>query len=86
MLVHVRAKARRAALQLNLPDKTAFHERTKRVIDRGVRNFWHLLFGANENFISGWMVALLHEHIIDLLPLRRETKAARLQPPAEIFI
>jgi hypothetical protein len=26
------------------------------------------------------MIALLQQHVIDLLPLRRETKAARVQP------
>lgn len=85
MLVHVWTKSRRAAIQLHLPDKPAFHERIKRVVDRRMRNFRHLLFRADKNFVGGRMVALLHQHVINALALRRETKAARVQTLAKII-
>ncbi len=86
MLVHVRAKARRAAIQLHLPDKPAFNERVEAIVNRGMGNFRHLLFRADKNFVSGRMIALLHQHVVNALTLRRETKTARRQPLAEAGI
>jgi hypothetical protein len=83
MLLHVRAKARRAAFKLHLPDEATLHERIQTIINRRVRNLRHRLFRADENFFRRRMIALLHDHVIDVLALRRETKAAGVQPLAE---
>ena len=80
MLLHVRAKSRRATFELNLPDETTFYKRIEAVINRRVGNFRHRAFGADKNFLRRRMVALLHDHVIDVLALRRETKAAGVQP------
>jgi len=85
MLVHVRAKARRAAIQLHLADESAFHERIERVVNRRVRNLRHLLFRADKNFIRRRMIALLHQHVINALALRRKTEAARVQTLADVI-
>lgn len=84
MLFHVRTKPRRAALQLDLLNKPALHQSVERVVNRCVGNFRHLLFGADENFISRRMVALLQQHVVNALALRRKTKAARVQTLAEL--
>ena len=86
MLLHVRAEARRTAFQLNLAEEAAFHERVQRVIDGGVRNFRHRLFNAHKDFLRRGMVAFVENHVIDVLPLRRETEAARVQPLAEFIV
>ena len=83
VLLHVRAEARRAAFQLDLADEAAFHERVERVVNSGVGNIRHRLFGANVNFIRRRMVALVLDHVIDAATLRRETKAAGVQPFTE---
>jgi hypothetical protein len=79
MLVHVRAIARRAAIQSDLPGEAAFHERIEAVIDCGVGDFRHLLFGADENLLGGRMVALVQQHVIDLLALRRQAQTGGAQ-------
>lgn len=84
MLVHVRAKASRPAVQSDLPHKAGFHERIQAVIDRRMRNFRHLLFRTDKNFIRRGMIALVLQHVINLLPLRRKTETVRRQAMAEI--
>jgi hypothetical protein len=79
VFVHVRAIARRPTIQSDLPGEAAFHERVEAVIDRGVGDFRHLLFGADENLLGGRMIALVQQHVIDLLALRRQTQAGRAQ-------
>ena len=37
------------------------------------------LFGADENLLRGRMIALLQQHVIDVLALRREPEPARVQ-------
>ena len=76
MLVHVRAKARRAAVQRDLPGQAALYQRVEAVVNRGVGNLRHRAFGADENLLGGRVIALLQQHVIDLLPLRREPEPA----------
>src|SRR5271169_1557306 len=73
MLVHVRAITRRAALQRDLPGQAAFSECIEAVIGRGVGNLRHLPLGTNEDLLGGRMIALVQQHGIDLLALRRQT-------------
>jgi len=80
VLVHVRAKARCAAIQRDLPGQPALYQRIEAVVNRGVGNFRHLPLGADENLLGGRVIALVQQHVIDLLPLRREPEAARVQP------
>ena len=80
VLVHVRAKARRAAVQRHLPGQPAFYQRVEAVVNRGVGNLRHRSLGADENFLGGRMIALVQQHVIDLLALRREAQTAGVQP------
>lgn len=86
MLLHVRAKPRRAAFELDLANKTALHERIETIINRRMGNLRHRLLRADENFLGGRMIALLHDHVINVLALRREAKTAGGQSRAEIII
>ena len=79
VLVHIRTEPRRAALQLHLPREAGFHERIEAVVNRGVGDFRHRLLGADENLLGGRMVALVEQHVINLLPLRRQTQAGGAQ-------
>ena len=79
MLLHIRAETRCAPLQLNLADQPAFNEGIEAIINRRVGDFGHLLFGPDENFFGRRVIALVQDYVINLLPLRRETKAARAQ-------
>ena len=85
MLLHVRAKSRRATFELNLPDETTFYKCIEAVINRRVGNFRHRAFGADENFLCRRVIAFLHDHVIDVLALRREPKAAGVQSFTEIL-
>ena len=86
MLVHVRAKARRAAVQRHLPGQAALYQRVEAVVNRRVRNLRHRALGADENLLGGRMIALLEQHVINLLPLRREPETARVQPLGQTAI
>ena len=79
VFVHVRAIARRTAIQSDLSRQTRFHERIEAIIDRRVGNVRHRFFGAHENFFRRRMIALVQKHIVNLLALRRETQAGRAQ-------
>ena len=42
------------------------------------------VFGADEDLLGGRMIALLQQHVIDLLALRREPEPARGQALGQI--
>ena len=70
---------------LDLPDETAFHERVEAIVNGRVGNLRHRAFGADENFLCRRVIAFLHDHVIDVLALRREPKAAGVQSFTEIL-
>ena len=80
VLVHVRAKPRRAAVQRDLPGQPAFYQRVEAIVNRRMGNLRHRALGADEDLLGGRMIALLEQHVIDLLPLRCEPEAAGVQP------
>ena len=61
---------------MNLPGQPAFDQRVEAIVNRGVGNLRHRALGADEDLLGGRMIALLQQHVIDLLPLRREPQAA----------
>ena len=79
VFVHVRTETRRAAIQCHLPREARLYQRIKTVVNGRVGNFRHRFFGADKNFLGGRMIALVQQHIIDLLALRRETQTGRAQ-------
>ena len=79
VLVHVRAEARCAAIHSNLPDETTLHQCIETIIDRGVGNLRHRLLGTDENLLRSRMIALVQQHVIDLLALGREAQAGGAQ-------
>ena len=86
MLLHVWAKPRCAAFKLDLTHEAALHQRIEAIVNRRVRNFRHHALGADKNFLGGGVIALVHEHVIDMLTLRRETKTARAQPFGQVLL
>src|SRR6185312_5018796 len=86
MLAHVRAKTGRAAVHVHLPRHAGLHEGVEAVVDGGHGNIGHFALGADEHFLGGRMIALLHQHIVDVLALRGEPKAARGELTAQMFI
>jgi hypothetical protein len=73
---HVGAEACRPTIQMDEANKTGFDEGVQAIIDRRHRNIGHRLFGANEDFLRSWMIAVLQEDFIDVLAMGRETEAA----------
>ena len=86
VFVHVWTIARRATIQSNLPREAAFHERIEAIINGRVGNFRHRFFGAHENFFRRRMIALVAQHVINLLALRRETQAGRAQLFSQVLV
>jgi hypothetical protein len=83
MLVHVRAKSRRSAVQGYLPYQAGFDEGIQAVINSGMGNLRHLLFRPDEDLIRRGMIALMQQHVINLLPLGRKTEAVSRQTAAQ---
>ena len=79
MLVHVRAKTHGAAVQVHLLGQPAFHQRVEAVVNRRHGDVRHAFLGAQEDLFSGRVVALLDQHVINMLALGRESKSARRQ-------
>ena len=86
MLAHVRAKTGGSAVDVHLARHAALDEGIEAIVDRGHGDIRHLMLGADENFLGGRMIPLLDEHIIHVLALRGEPKAARGELPAQVFI
>ena len=80
MLLHVRAITRGRALEVHMADEPALDEGIEAIINRGHGDIRHPLFSADEYVFGRRMIPLLQQHIIDMLALRRKTKAARGQP------
>ena len=86
MFAHVRAIMHGHAVQIDLPNQTALHQRGQAVIDCGHRNLRHALLGPHKNLLGGRVIALLQQYVIDVLPLRRQAETARRQPFGEPLI
>ena len=86
VLLHVRTKSRCATIHRDLPRQTAFHKRIEAIVNRCHRNLRHRLFRAHENLIRCWMITLAEQHVINLLPLLREPKAAIRQPRGQVAL
>jgi hypothetical protein len=86
MLLHVGAKPRGAALNLDLAQETAFYEGVQAIINRRMGNIGHLPLGADKDLLGGGMIALLQQNVIDLLALRRQSQATGAQPFGETLI
>ena len=80
MLMHVRAEARRPALQSHLPHQTAFDESCQAIINRGHRDLRQVAFGSNKNLLGRRVIAFLKQYLINVLALRSKPKSARGEP------
>lgn len=85
MLAHIRAKARRAPLHVDLAHQPAMHQRIQAIINRGHGNFRPLFSSANKNILGGGMVTPLQQNFIHALALLGETKASISQSFAKTF-
>ena len=79
VLAHIRAKTRCAAVQDDEADQPAFYQRIEAVVNRGHGNVGHGFFGPDEDLLRRGMVALLQQHIINMLALGRKPEPARRQ-------
>ena len=79
MLVHVRAEAHGAAVQVHLLGQSGGHQGVEAVINRRHRNVRHPIFGSHEDLFRGRMIPSGQQHVINVLPLCREPKAPRRQ-------
>ena len=73
MLVEIRAVARRAPVGAHLADDPGGGECLEAIVDRSERD----VFGAFEEVRRSGMIALIPEHIVNLLPLARHAEAFR---------
>src|SRR5258708_198178 len=86
MFLHVGAVAGGGTVKVDVPDHTAFHEGIEAIVNCGHRDIRHTGLGSDKDFFDGGMIALFDEHIVHMLPLGRETKAAGGQPLIEAVI
>ena len=75
VLVHIRAIPHCRPIKVYFFDQTAPHQKIQTVVDRCHRDVGQIFFGPHEHLFRGGMIALLEQHPIDVLPLRRQTKA-----------
>ena len=80
MLAHVRAKPGGAAVELHLAHKAALYQGIEAVVNRGHGNVRGPAFDADEDLLGGRVVALFHQHAVNVLTLRGGAQAARAQP------
>ena len=90
VLAHVRAEPGGAAIQRHLPGKPALYQCIEAVVNRGHGNIRHGLFGPDENLLGRRVIALLQQHVVNVLALRRGPEPARgqalVQVPAHRFL
>lgn len=75
MFAHVRAIPHCRAIQIDLIDQVALDEEIEAIINSRHRDLRHGLFRPHENLLGSRVIALVEQHAIDLLALRRKAKA-----------
>ncbi len=86
MLMHVRAVTGRPAIDRHLPRHPALHQGIQAIINRGHGNFRHRVLGPDKDFLRRGMVALVAQHIIHLLTLRRQAKTGGPQLFSQVLL
>ncbi len=79
MLVHIWAIAHSRAIEVDLFNQVALHQKVQAVVNRGHRNIGQTFLGAHKNLLSRGVITFLEEHAIDMLPLGREPEAFHRQ-------
>lgn len=80
VLLHVGTITRGGAVEIHVADEAALDQGVEAIVNRGHRDVRHALFGAQEDVLHPGMIALVEEHVVHVLPLRRETEAAIGEP------
>lgn len=80
VLLHVGAVAGGGAVEVDVADEAALDQGVEAIVNCGHGDVRHALFGAQEDVLHPGMIALLEEHVVHVLPLRRETEAAIGEP------
>jgi len=83
MFAHVRAEPGGAAVELHLAHQAALYQGIEAVVNRGHGNIRCPAFDADEDLLGGGVVALLQQHVIDVLALGREPEPTRRQAFAQ---
>ena len=86
MLPHVRAITHRHPIQVDLADQPAFYERIQAIVNRGHGNIGHPLLGPHKDLLRRRMIALAHQHAVNVLPLGSLAEPARRQAFGEPLI
>ena len=60
--------------------EAALYQGIEAVVNRGHGNVRRPTFDADENLLGGRVIALLQQHVINMLALRRGAQTARAQP------
>ena len=80
MFCHIRAKMRRASVESDLPNQTAFHQGIQTVVNGRHRNIRHTRFGADKHPLGCWMIPFIQQNRINMFALGSEAKTATRQP------
>ena len=79
VLPHIRTKARRTAVQRDLPEQPASHQHAQAIVNRRERNFRHPPLHSLENFVRSRVIVAFRDDFEDLTALTRKTKTGRLE-------
>jgi hypothetical protein len=85
MFLHIRAIPHREAVDINLLDEPALHERVEAIINGCHRNVGHPFLCPHENLLSSGMIAFLEHDTIDVLALGSGAKATAGEPFPKLF-
>ena len=76
VLLEVRTKSGWLTVNMDGLHQTASNHRFKAVIHSGERDGGHLLLSPDKDLRGRRMIPLVHEHLIDLTPLRRKAQTS----------
>jgi hypothetical protein len=79
MLMHIGAIAHGGAVEIHGLYQAALNEKIEAVVNGGHGDIRHGLLGAHEDLLRSGVVALLHEHMVNVLALGSETETSRGQ-------
>jgi len=86
VLAHVRTEPGGPAVELHLAYEAALYQGIEAVVNRGHGNVRRPAFDADEDLLSGGVVALLYQHAVNVLALWRGAQAARAQPFGQVVL
>jgi len=74
MFVHVRAITHRGAIEIDGLNEVATNQEIEAVVNGGHGDIRAAFFGPHKDLLGGRVIAVVEQHLIDLLALRGEAK------------